>query len=402
MRHSNPSSESVASSGVAAPLAPESGSFSPTAAPQHELPRRDYVLLPLLSVLTVILLFAGTEITTRMIWTASEHGYCMQFDPVVGPHGKPDCVTTVKIPEAPAPVAHRFNHCGYRSEASCGPKADGVFRIALLGSSIAEGYVIPYHQMLGSEMANTLSQTWPRKVELENLAAEACPPIYSYRHLGEALKLQPDTVVLILNPWDLEQDVDPKLMALRDDPRPINHAPEPAINLNLVQQVQAWAHESRTMLVAQHYMLQDETAFIKLYLMAGGDHTAFVKCPFSPSWRRRFSGTDVLLGEMAQKIHAAGATFLLVAVPERAQVLMLRDRTLPPGVDPYAFTRELSSMAAKHGILFVDGLKAFAGCQDPEKLFYVVDGHPTPLAHKILGEAAAHELAEAADPARHK
>jgi hypothetical protein len=376
-------------------LAPESDPLNSAAAQAVALARRDYFLLPLLSLLTMVLLFAGTEIVTRMLWTAEEHGYCLAFDPIVGPHGKPDCVFTVKVSEAPAPVVHRFNHCGYRSEASCGPKAPGVFRIALLGSSIAEGYIIPYNQMLGSQLTNTLRQVWPRRVELENLGAEACPPIYSYRHVGEALHLQPDAVVLILNPWDLEQDVDPKLMALRDDPKPIDHAPAPTINLNPVQQLQAWAHESRTMLVAQHYMLQDEATFIKLYLMAGGDHTAFVRYPFSPSWSRRFGVTDILLGEMARKIHAAGARFLVVAVPERAQVLMLRDPNLPPGIDPYAFTRELSHMAGKHGILFVDGLKAFAGCRDPESLFYVVDGHPTPLAHKILGEAAARELIEA-------
>lgn len=397
MRHSNISSEYSAGSGVASPLPIE-----PVARPlgpgsNNKLPRRDYILLPLLSLLTIVLLFAGTEITTRVFWSAEDRGYCMYFDPVVGPHGKPDCVSIVKIPEAPAAVIQRYNHCGYRSEASCGPKTPGTYRIAVLGSSIAEGYMIPYEQTLASEMATSLRQAWPRNVELENLAAEACPPIYSYRHLNEALKLKPDAVLLVLNPWDLEQSVDPKLMAMRDDPKPITRAPAPVIRLSLLQQLQVWTHDTRAMLVAQHYLLQNRDIFLKLYIMAGGDHTAFVHYPFTPAWRERFNVTDILLGEMAQRLHGAGVEFVVVAVPERAQVLMLHQHNLPPGIDPFAFTREMSLIARKHGILFVDGLKALSQVSDPEKLFYVVDGHATPAAHRILGESIANKLIDLTD-----
>ena len=392
MRQSNNSSELLAETGVAAPISSKLEAARPLSSGATGLPQRDYVLIPFLSLLTVVLLFAGTEITTRILWPASERGYCMQLDPITGPHGKPDCVSTVKIPEAPETVVHRFNHCGYRSEASCGPKAPGVFRIAVLGSSIAEGYMIPYRDMLVNQLTENLKKFWSSDVEFENLAAEACPPIYSYRHIKEALSLEPDAVVLVLNPWDLEQDVEPKLMALRDDPSPITRAPAPVVKLSPIQQLQAWARESRTMLVAQHYLLQNQDTFIKLYLIAGGDHTAFIRYPFPESWRKRFDITDILLGEMCAKIRAAGATFLVIGVPERAQVLMLRQHDLPPGIDPRAFTRELSRIAAKYGISFVDGLDALSRFPDPEKLFYVVDGHPTPLAHRILGAAAAREL----------
>ncbi len=328
-----------------------------------------------------------------------DQGYCMNFDPVVGPHGKPECTSIVKIAEAPAPVAMRFNHCGYRSEASCGPKAAGTFRIAILGSSIAEGYMIPYEQTVGSEMTRTLQQRWGGSVEYENLAAEACPPIYSYRHIDEALSLHPDAVVLVVNPWDVEQKVDPRLMAVRDEAKPVNRAPAPEIRLSPLQQLQAWTHDSRTMLVAQHYLLQNRDTFLKLYVLAGGDHTAFIRFPFDPAWRERFEMTDTLIGEMAEKLHAAGTEFLVIGVPERAQVLMLHQHDLPPGVDEYAFTRELSLIAQKHGVLFVDGLKVFSKAPDPDKLFYIVDGHVTPLAHRMMGEAIAEELAMHAAPA---
>ena len=60
--------------------------------------------------------------------------------------------------------------------------------------------MVPFEQILGSRMVQALQRRWLRPVEFENLAAEACPPIYSYRHLPEALSLHPDAIVLVLNP----------------------------------------------------------------------------------------------------------------------------------------------------------------------------------------------------------
>jgi hypothetical protein len=394
LRQSNFSTESASGSDVVTPSRREANVLQPSAEPVFSLPRRDFIILPLLSLLTIAVLFAAAEVTTRVLWPSEDRGYCMYFDPVSGPHGKANCTSVVKIPEAPAPVVQRFNSCGYRSEASCGAKTPGTYRIDVLGSSIAEGFMIPYQEMLATVMTRQLSRTWKRPVEFENLAAEGCPPIYAYRHLWEALKLHPDAVVLVVNPWDLEQDVDPKLFAMRDDPMPITRAPAPAVKLSPLQQLQAWTHESRGMLVAQHYLLQNEDTFLKLYVVAGGDHTSFVRYPFDARWRRRFAMTDTLLGEMADKIHAAGALFLVMAVPERAQVLMLRKHDLPPGIDPYAFTREISAIAKRHGILFVDGLNVFSSAKDPEALFYVVDGHATPVAHRMMGDSIAATLAE--------
>ena len=365
--------------------------------PQTALPRRDYFILPALSLLTIVVMFAAAEIGTRLTWPAVDQGYCMYTDPVEGPHGRPNCTTILKIPEGER-VTLKFNNCGYRSEAPCGPKPAGTVRLAVLGSSIAEGYAIAYDKTMATQMGHALASTCHRQVEVQNLAAEGCPPIYSYRHVNEALKLRPDAIVMPLNPWDIEQDIDPKLLARRSDPGPIDRMPEPAVNLNAIQQLQDLVRGSRTVLVAQHYMLQNRDAFLKLYLFAGGDHTQFVRFPFSPAWKKRFEATDLLLGEMADQMHAAGVPFLLIGVPERAQVLMLGVHDLPPNVDPYAFTRRLSEIAARHGILYVDGLDVLSRAAAQDRLFYVVDGHPTPEAQEMLGQAAARELATAKPP----
>ena len=321
----------------------------------------------------------------------------MYFDGIAGPHGRPNCTTTLKVAEAPAPVEHRFNRCGYRSEADCGPKPAGTIRLVVLGSSIAEGYMIPYSDMFASQMTDELAHSCARPVEFQDLAAEACPPIYAYRHLPEALRLQPDAVVLVVNPWDVEQDVDGRLLALRDSPEPISRSLTPVVHLSPVQKLQAWSHESRALAMAQHFMLQNPETFLRLYLGAGGDHTAFVRVPFSPAWERRFLVLDVILSEMSQRLRAAGVAFLVVGVPERAQTVMLSAPGLPPGVDPFAFTRRVGEIARSHQILYLDGLKVLAHTLRPASahstdLFYIIDGHPTGAAHRILGRTAGGEL----------
>jgi hypothetical protein len=361
------------------------------------LPRRDYFILPVLSLLTIAIMFAAAEIGTRLTWSAIDQGYCMNFDPVEGPHGRPNCTTILKIPEGER-VTLKFNSCGYRSNAPCGPKPAGTVRIAVIGSSIAEGYGIAYNETMATQMTVALRRACHIPVEVQNLAAEACPPIYSYRHVDEALKLTPDAVVMPLNPWDIEQQIDPKLLARRSDPRPIDRMPEPEIKLSAMQQLQMWVRGSRSVLVAQHYMLQNRDAFLKLYLFAGGDHAGFVHFPFTPAWEKRFDVTDLLLGEMATKIHAAGVPFVLIGIPERAQTLMLGLHDLPAGVDAYAFTRRLSEIAAKHGIIYVDALKVFEKSASRENLFYVVDGHPTAEAQELMGQAIARKLMTAKIP----
>ena len=354
------------------------------------LPRRDYILLPLLSISTVIVLFAAAEVIARNIWSAGEKGYCIVQDPSNGPEGKPNCTAKVKIPES-AWVTETYNSCGYRSPAPCGPKPAGTDRIVVLGSSVAEGYLVPGDEIFPAQAAKTLSQACARPVEFQNLGTEGAAPIYSYRRLREALALKPDLVVMAINPWDVEQQIDPKLMAMRKDPRPIDQAPALIIKLSPLQKLQSLVRDSRTLLVAQHYLLQNRDIFLNLYLH-GGDHTAFVKVPFTPAWDKRFRDVDLLLGEMAAEFHSAGVPFLVLAVPERAQALMLTTPNLPANVDPYAFDRRISQIAAQYGILYVDGLKALAQVPKPDRLFFVVDGHPTPEAHVLMGQAIARKL----------
>ena len=73
-----------------------------------------------------------------------------------------------------------------------------------LGSWIAEGYAVSYDEMFPTRAVKLLTTSCHRTVEFQNLGAEGSPPIYSYRHLDEALNLKPDVIVMPLNPWDVQ------------------------------------------------------------------------------------------------------------------------------------------------------------------------------------------------------
>jgi lysophospholipase L1-like esterase len=101
-------------------------------------------------------------------------------------------------------------------------------------------------------------------------------------------------------------------------------------------------------------------------------------------WERRFGDLDSLLGEMAEKNHAAGVPLVLMAVPEHAQTILLNLHDRPPTIDPYAFNRKIAEIAAKHDIVFVDLFNDFANAPEPNSLFYPEDGHLTPEGHLIV------------------
>lgn len=398
MRHANtgtPTIEEQLSSSVPDPAAEKTDAGVERAG----LARRDYVLLPLLSLFTVLAMFAAAECATRLIWREGGRDVCSSYDPLTGYREKPNCTAVMKIPES-GWVAHTFNNCGYRTAAACGPKPAGTIRVALLGSSIAEGYMVPYADTFAAQASDLLSRYCHRRVEFQNLAAEGSEPIYAYHRLNEALGLQPNAVLFAINPYDVEQHIDRKLLASRNSGRPMKRVSSaPAVKENAVQKIEDLLHQSRTMIVAQHFMLQDRDLSLRLYAAAGGDHTAFLDVPFPEAWQKRFADIDVLLGDMAAKTRVAGVPLVLLGIPERAEAAMLNAPDLPAGVDPNAFDRKLSQMAAQHGIVYLDVFDDFKRADHVEQLFYPVDGHLGPEGHVLVGRAIARAFVQAGIPA---
>jgi hypothetical protein len=345
----------------------------------QELPRRDYLLLPLIGLATLTLMFAGAEGGARWIWPESGFSTCVAIDMVEGLREKPNCQERLKNAEGPW-VSYHYNECGYRTYASCGPKPAGTIRIALLGSSISQGLEIPFDQTFGERAARQISRATGRRVEVQNLGIANLPPFYCGRKLDRAMALHPDLVVYAMSAFDLYQAMDLEEAKKLNDPRKA----APAFRLRNL------ASMSRAMLMASHFRFSDPAVYLNTYLQYGSQ-ADFLRVPFTPAWRKRLADFAVVADDMAARLKREGIPFLIMAVPSRAQAALLHTTPQPPHTDPLAFGRAVQAIAEEAGAGYIDGLSEFQNQPGSERLFYIADGHIDPDGHALLARAMARK-----------
>src|ERR1039458_5599348 len=127
---------------------------------EARLPRWDWFLLPMISLLTMALLAGSTELIARgmFTYTKTEAEDCMVLnDPSTGTRGIPGCEVWEKKGEN-QPVEYRFNRSGYRAEENFGPKSPGTYRIVMVGSSYAFGMRVEMREALAALLPAELSQ----------------------------------------------------------------------------------------------------------------------------------------------------------------------------------------------------------------------------------------------------
>lgn len=363
--------------------------------------RRDFVLVPLIVLFTTLFMLGGAELVSASFFQEAQLGNCGMPDKVLPYRFRPNCSYLNKAAEGPM-VRYVFNDCGYRSHGLCRPKPAGVTRIALLGASTAEGFKVAYQDGLAPRIQAGLTQSCRRPVDIQDMGVAGFGPLQQYLRLDEALALKPDVVMLVLTPFELVDPIDPVLFANRDHPEHAGKAhgqkkPEDANETGLMARASALLSNSRAALAAQYFLFQDREQYIKLFLMHG-EKADYLRVPFSPAWEKRFKILDVLLGGMADRIHAHGLPFVLVLTPQRIQAALSDPASRPPGVDPEALGRRLGEIAKAHGIDFIDTYGAFRKVPAAEKLFYPVDGHMMPAGHAVVADDVISQLKEPGEP----
>lgn len=348
------------------------------ALPLGGLPRRDLWLLPLIALLTICVPVGGVEVAARFIWPQQLTNACRLTDPEVGVRYRPNCATTMKTSEGPWYVS-AYNDCGYRSDASCGPLPAGHRRVALLGSSLTEGYLVPYRQSIAAAIEADLTKTCGKPVEVQNLGALAGFGDQLLLRMDEALRLHPSAVVLIVAPFDLQEDLVPS----------VGHTPPPP---SLPQRAFQALKDSRALEMAQHYLFRDPSIYLPLYLRYG-DRADFLRPPFSEKWRERLDVLNKITAGLAARAHRAGVPFVLAFIPQEAEVAMMAPgRKAPPGVDPTALPDAIGTLTTDHGASFIDTSLALRRDPAPEHFYYTVDGHLTGVGQPAVGSYIADRL----------
>jgi hypothetical protein len=156
--------------------------------------------------------------------------------------------------------------------------------------------------------------------------------------------------------------------------------------------------QSRTMLVAQHFIFKNRDTYLRLYMLYG-DKADFLRQPLTAAWRRRLADFDLIVGDLAERFRTAGVPLIIIPVPSRAEAALLSSSHLPPRVDPFDFGRQIDLIAVKHGVGYLDLMEPFSRIPNSENLYYVADGHPTSNGHKVIAQNLIQKLQDGSVPA---
>jgi hypothetical protein len=340
--------------------------------------------------MTVILTLAAAELAARLVWPEQPYDSCAVADPALGYRMRPNCVSVMKAAEGPW-YAAQYNECGYRTPQSCGPAPPATRRIALLGSSVAEGLRVPYQNTIASRLASELTGRCKLPVEVQNLGSAPNLGARLIRRMKEALALHPDLALVIVTPWDVEADLTVESPEIGAPNRTAGFAPD-------LKRISAVVQQSRAVTIGESFLFRNRSLYVPAYLRYG-DKADYLRPPFTPAWHERLQKYDELLGQLSDMAHAAGIPLVLSFVPAVATMTMMTEPQLPPGIDPYVLIRAISDSARRHGVAFVDVSPALRDYAQPDRLYYQVDGHLSGVGQPIAARSITDAIMAGSFPA---
>lgn len=394
---------------------------------EPRIARRDWVLLPLTGMLTIgLLVLASTFMARQMFPQSSPSGYASIFDCIRGTdspdhmHGNENAVCRGNARDEPI-EDYRLNSQGFRSEMDLGPKQPDVYRIVMVGSSVAMGEGVAMNQSMASLLPGELSLAAGRRVEIYNESMIDQLPDSIASHFSAILPAQPDMILWVVTAHDISEKVDPQgrddavqigatvrsgsvnsgtllgkaLRRLRGD---LSSQSPSSIVSDLWQHALSHYGSPPAIIMLQHFLFESQSQYIRSYLM-GTKEGGYLKIHMDSEWQndlRRFDRDDARIEAQAKASHIQLATVL---IPDRAQATMVSMGKCPAGYDPYTFANEVRAIVVRHGGTYVDIVSAFRGVPNPERYYFEVSNHPNARGHKVLSELLTKAMTNGAIPA---
>jgi hypothetical protein len=257
--------------------------------------------------------------------------------------------------------------------------------------------LVSYDETFAVRTSNELTRSCGHPVEIQNLGRERCFPVCSFLRVDDALSLKPAIVMMTVTPYDIEHIL-PADFEERYKPISPHQADTTPEKSGILKTAQGLLTGSRAVTAVEHFLFQDPATQLRMFLMYG-DKADYLRPPFSSAWEKRLSVLDLLLGEMAQKAHAANAAFVLIEMPGVAQAAAIALHQPPAGVDPGALNERLAQISSRHGIQFVNVLDEFRKTPGSNKMFYLVDGHLNGQGQALISGPLVEHLTHGAIPA---
>lgn len=364
---------------------------------EARVPRRDWIILPALALLTICLLTVSTELVARAVLPASRmlaEDCMVSNDASTGMRGIPNAVCSDRVLDAET-TEYRFNSSGYRSNEDFGPKPDGTFRIVMVGTSFATGLRVPVNETFATLLPAELSEQTGRKVQLYNEAIVRRLPDVIAEHFNEVRKVNPDMILWVVTRSDVQStSMIPKL----EDQTKLKSENMLQRNWRLLHSeplgtaiVDMFNHTHTSTLV-RHVLYQSQSTYVKSYLMGADSESGYLRAQFSPEWQARLHQFDLAAGELEQESKAAHIPLVVVYLPRGPQAAMIAMNDWPAGYDPFKLDNELRAIVEHHGATYIDILPAYRRIPNPERGFYRVEGHPNAQGHAIISALLAKQL----------
>jgi len=336
-------------------------------------------------------------------WFADSGPSLFVRDTLVGNRYQPGFDGEPWIEEAGRHVRLRFNRLGFRGPDRDLAKPAGVRRLALLGDSFTVAVAVDEQDTMAARLEDELNRDGESRWQVLNFGVGAYSTAQSllvWRHF--ARQFAPDVVVLAFYNGNDLWDNDARLTNF---PRPyFRLAAGGGLELEPVSAARAgtsnWLNRHSRLYVWQ----KDKVAALRNAWRSREDaappaaeiHDSAAPPPYPEAWRL----TEALIAQLAREVAAAGARFVLVAVPTHEQVVdqyweeMLRD----VGRERAAtFRRDhaderLAALAARAGFAFVALAPALRAAPDPRATHFG-KGHWNEDGNRIAAEAVHRHLA---------
>jgi len=289
----------------------------------------------------------------------------------------------------------RINEDGFRDQSFFEKNARAKTRICVLGDSFTFGYGVEAGETYSQQLKNIL-RLQGYDVEIYNLGVPATATIQQYRLLQKVLHLQPDIVIigllatyadktgndLIGNLDFAENNAIPRLDELASTTQESHHAAPEQERSQIANRL---FYRVRS---ARRWLLQHSHFHRRLELLIGQEFPRWLA-----HWQAEATRNKVAKGwQITQEWLLS---FQALARKQKCGLVLLH---IPfsdfRGEENARMEQLLKDFARTRDILFVDQLLPTMKDSrwQPRDLYFLLDGHWRPLAHKICAEALSDFL----------
>jgi hypothetical protein len=364
--------------------------------------RRDFLLMAIIGLLTIIVISVSAEFIarTRYYESATSLNACLDdSDPKLGVRGKPNTVCHEKSLES-ADVQYRLDARGYRSDTAPGPKPATVYRIVLIGSSVPMGERAELKESIAALLAPRLSARTGRKIEVYNEGMAWGFARNTNLRFQDALDVQPDLILWLVTPLDIARS-EMTLPHLVDTP-PAGNGIESLKNA-ILKAVRKHGGEIVIGQVLRHYLynFQSTNETVRSYLQgqSADDESGFLRVAQGPVWQGHWVDFAGHTQDMFARARAAGIPMAVAFAPDREQAAMISLGEWPKDFDPYGIDERVRRLVEADGGTFIELLPRFREVPDSQRLYLPLDGHPTVAGYAFLSDALTAQLTAGTIPA---